>query len=833
MKIPQAVSDLGDFCVILGWPMSKHMYRSYPANGESSMKYLIILVLLVPALSGAQWSTDPAHPLPVAIQPEIEEGPITIADLEGGCFVIWVRRGASLDGTRIHAQHLNAEGYPSWSSEGLRVCTYDSKQTSPAAISDGSGGIIVVWRDEEIGTTDDANIFAQKLSPAGLVWIGGGLPVCAAADDQYSPSLASDGNGGCFVSWSDSRNAAPDIFAQHLNEAGDRQWGSAGLEVCDYTGFQGSSQIVPDQEGGTFVLWVDFRSSTEGRITGQHLAWNGDPLWTENGLGLSVVYGGFDTILREVIADGQGGFFFVKDLETSDGLEDFYVSSVSHRDQDGESLFFFSSEEIAPSLGNNGFASLAADGNGGVFAAAAYQGDSYGDKEVRVQHFASNGDRLWGSNGLSLRNGEYNQNSPRLGSDGEGGIVVAWYDSRSGDQCAYAQRINAAGLKLWPDEDILVSYNSWATSPRPTLLTDGGWVKALEQDYGNIHLARLGPYGYLDDPRPVITSVQDVPNDQGGEVTVHWNASWLDGFDQRQVEEYSVWMRSPDLKGALLSFEAAGDFAERQGWPESEVQAFNNAGWGYVTTVPALLEPSYFAFAPTFGDSTGAGIPYTEYRVVAHSDEVWISWECLSEYGYSVDNLEPGAPVTLAAVRVGDGTVDLSWEASGVHDEDLHSYLVYGGHASGFDLDEDHFIGSAAAPVFSHDPGVGIHFYRVTARDAHGNEGPGSNEAQAAAVSGVPDVVTARALHANWPNPFNPSTVIAFDLPKGQQARLTVFALDGTRVRTLVNEWREPGRHQVRWDGRDDRGNNVAAGVYFYSLRAGDFRDTKSMVLIK
>ena len=65
------------------------------------------------------------------------------------------------------------------------------------------------------------------------------------------------------------------------------------------------------------------------------------------------------------------------------------------------------------------------------------------------------------------------------------------------------------------------------------------------------------------------------------------------------------------------------------------------------------------------GVFAAAGIAYTEYRVVAHPDTVWISWECLAALGDSVDNLEPGAPQALTALRQPDGSVGLTWVASG------------------------------------------------------------------------------------------------------------------------------------------------------------------------
>jgi flagellar hook assembly protein FlgD len=83
------------------------------------------------------------------------------------------------------------------------------------------------------------------------------------------------------------------------------------------------------------------------------------------------------------------------------------------------------------------------------------------------------------------------------------------------------------------------------------------------------------------------------------------------------------------------------------------------------------------------------------------------------------------------------------------------------------------------------------------------------------------------------PNPFNPSTTIAFTLQAAGRARLVVFDAAGRQVRTLVDETRPAGRHEVRWDGVDDRGRQVSSGVHFCRMEAGSFRDTKRMTLVQ
>lgn len=87
---------------------------------------------------------------------------------------------------------------------------------------------------------------------------------------------------------------------------------------------------------------------------------------------------------------------------------------------------------------------------------------------------------------------------------------------------------------------------------------------------------------------------------------------------------------------------------------------------------------------------------------------------------------------------------------------------------------------------------------------------------------------------SNYPNPFNPGTVIAFDLPARAEVSLHVYDMSGRLIRTLLDgEVVEPGRRDVAWNGTDDGGRSVAAGVYVYRLDAGEYSEVRCMALIK
>ena len=95
---------------------------------------------------------------------------------------------------------------------------------------------------------------------------------------------------------------------------------------------------------------------------------------------------------------------------------------------------------------------------------------------------------------------------------------------------------------------------------------------------------------------------------------------------------------------------------------------------------------------------------------------------------------------------------------------------------------------------------------------------------------GIP---TEFALHENYPNPFNPSTTLRFDLPEASNITLTIYNMLGQKVRTFNYQNTSAGYHSVKWNATNDYGDPVGAGVYLYQLQTKDFVKTRKMVLLK
>ncbi len=137
------------------------------------------------------------------------------------------------------------------------------------------------------------------------------------------------------------------------------------------------------------------------------------------------------------------------------------------------------------------------------------------------------------------------------------------------------------------------------------------------------------------------------------------------------------------------------------------------------------------------------------------------------------------------------------------------------------------------------NPNVMLFFEEVSGGDAGANSITAASEGlglfSTTVLSNNPEstLPDKYGLHSNFPNPFNPVTLITYDLAGDGQVDLSVYNIVGRKVKTLVNEYQTAGRKATAWYGVDDSGNSLSAGMYFYRLTAGGIVFTKKMVLMK
>jgi subtilisin family serine protease len=195
----------------------------------------------------------------------------------------------------------------------------------------------------------------------------------------------------------------------------------------------------------------------------------------------------------------------------------------------------------------------------------------------------------------------------------------------------------------------------------------------------------------------------------------------------------------------------------------------------------------------------------------------------------------PAPPQGLQVSRLtGPSRNVLAWTANA--EGDLQVYVVYRGPSADFVPGAASFVATVPAGVLTYEDPAGAagDWYRLAAVDQSDAASGFSLAVEAPTTTDTPPGIPQRfALHANEPNPFNPSTTLRFDLHAGAPVRLDILDPAGRLVRRLVQRWYDPGFHRVAWDGRDDAGRAVASGVYLSRLTAAGDVATRKMILVR
>jgi len=252
--------------------------------------------------------------------------------------------------------------------------------------------------------------------------------------------------------------------------------------------------------------------------------------------------------------------------------------------------------------------------------------------------------------------------------------------------------------------------------------------------------------------------------------------------------------------------------------------------WGdhYGLSYPLLLDTDG-ALYDDYGDG------YIPYNVVIDQNMV-VQY---SEHGYDeaaiIQVIEDllAMPVELSSfvAKCGDNRVELNWTTAsetnnlGFQIEKSTDKLTYEpvgfvhGHQTVRSSQDYSFIDKNVAPS--------NYYYRLKQIDTDGQyEYSGVVEVEI----GVPDKYS---LSQNYPNPFNPVTTLRYDLPDNNHVTLTIYDLNGREINLLININQPAGHKSVQWNATDSFGKPVSAGVYLYQIRAGEFVQTRKMVLLK
>jgi hypothetical protein len=222
----------------------------------------------------------------------------------------------------------------------------------------------------------------------------------------------------------------------------------------------------------------------------------------------------------------------------------------------------------------------------------------------------------------------------------------------------------------------------------------------------------------------------------------------------------------------------------------------------------------------------------TEYElVVSSTDLIGNGPTSATTYGttMAVADIEPPVVSSISEAADTDQAV-ISWQTN----EPADSWVEYGTTTAYGIVASKASIATAHEIVLTNLTPATQYFYRLASADPAGNV---ANVLERTfTTTGDPSSVSQPVpfhLAQNVPNPFNPITTIRFGLPESGPVRLVIYDVNGRVVRTLVAGHRAAGKHEAKWDARDEAGRAVASGVYVYRLTAGADVAVQRMVFVR
>lgn len=446
------------------------------------------------------------------------------------------------------------------------------------------------------------------------------------------------------------------------------------------------------------------------------------------------------------------------------------------------------------------YARITEDGRGGVIA--AFSDDSIsefgGTFRVRVQRVDSSGNSLWGPIGVRASLSETNQDQQAIVPDGRGGCIVAWVDTLG---ALRINRIDSTGARMWGDSGRYV----WNSPARPPMVSDrnGGCVLV----YGIGRLQRYGAAGNPYWPPAGIlipTAAIEIALDED------LNAHLLGQKVLADPSRSTLNLQKLSVAGDLL-WDSLGVVIDT-------IDTFTLRGVG--------LDLQHRYSTTAWIDETGG------------HDELWT--QVVREDGSTIFpsggeqvSSVPSSKVLVGVLPSDSSTVLFIWTdsrtPSGIYAQrlDTLAYPLWNSNDVAVSIPPLSVVkltsdGSGGAIIAGSGDSFSI---RLVQLSRYGNLGQVITSVRESWVDGLPDHVV---LNQSFPNPFNAGTMISYSLPSRLYVTLDVYDIIGRRVKMLVREVQGPGAYRISLEASD-----LPSGVYFYRLQAGDFVQTRKMLLLK
>jgi hypothetical protein len=458
---------------------------------------------------------------------------------EGQTIVAWV-------GIDFHSrvQKISLDGHLAWGSGGVQLSSEPGVDTDVALAPDGAGGAFVAWVHQAPGSGSPEILRMQKLDSNGTpLWTAGGIEITEGRDPIAYLSLAADGAGGVAAAWTESSCNGPTLFAQRLTGSGVPMWAAGGVSVMGGSSAFLSVPSIAALASGDLVVGVGGVLAGLPGVHVQRLAAGGTTVWPVP----TRLATDYLAIPYFVPASDGGAFMAVRAPFGSSGVA---AGKVFRVDAAGtEVAGWAGGVDPGGAAGSQTVsAAIAADGAGGVYVVFVDGPSPFTNTNVYAQRLDAAGLKLWGSQGVPVATSSAVRKWPDVLADGEGAIA-SWSEFMTGiGQVLRVQRLSPAGVRRWGAAGSLLSETP-VGQVRPTLAPDGEngaiatWHDVVS-GASSVRAQRVRFGGLTPHHRPALAEVQDIRPDEGGAVALAVSAGEADvnSFDP-PLTGHNVWRR--------------------------------------------------------------------------------------------------------------------------------------------------------------------------------------------------------------------------------------------------------------------------------------------------
>jgi len=542
--------------------------------------------------------------------------PVVIQDEEGGKFMVWA--DASGASSQIMAQKLDSHGRELWATGGITVYGTNSgfNQTHPTAASDGNGGLVVCWEDEKL-SNNTTFLYSMRLDSDGQqLWTGGlrGTLVCNASGDHLNPVMAPDGQGGFYVAFQDDRSGGLGVYAQYIDASGTQAWDPLGVEIRTSPTTCSNIGITTLPGGGAALVWREAIATSNQMVYVQAISEAGVTLWAQDGV--QVLSNTRYHTQPKIVNCGNGSLMVGSgaDLGYDISMEVTRLNLVT-----GESLWpnylvygtnvgYVVDFELTPAVDGGAYLAMVQDTNG----------PGGNNAELTLARVAPHAE--W--RGIYTEFGEFDD--VVIGEIKPDILAMAWSDPDnefiSSQGITFADPNNAE--QTWLVEEFGVAAIQLPIGGQTSL--NNGFMIAYT-DGGDLIATFIDFNGLEEHYFPNISSMVDIPDDQGGWIAMTWEGSTLDHPATYSISQYSVWLRPGDFDPAKAIIPAGDKIAKAaagSGIDEEQIVDLMSDGWSFMSVVPAIGWGLYTVLVPSPADQSEIGDPYTQCMVIAHQADL-------------------------------------------------------------------------------------------------------------------------------------------------------------------------------------------------------------------